>query len=89
MKCMFSVLIYIYCIGYMFIFNSCIISVLFSPVHHVSAPGEIRQEYEAMVAMEQQELLQRKSKEDMASAQLIQKFQVKKHYFAAQADFSF
>lgn len=59
----------------------------FSPVHHVSEPGEIRQEFEAMVAMEQQELLQRRSKEDMASVQLIKQFQVMKHYFVPQADF--
>ncbi|KAK3871612.1 hypothetical protein Pcinc_023265 [Petrolisthes cinctipes] len=49
--------------------------VLFSPVHHVSEPGEIRQEYEAMVAMEQQELGNRRSHEETASADLIKKFQ--------------
>jgi len=46
----------------------------------VSKPGEIREEYEAMVAIELQEAAHRKSQEEMASNQLLQKYQVRNKY---------
>nr|XP_053649566.1 E3 ubiquitin-protein ligase RNF168-like isoform X5 [Cherax quadricarinatus] len=45
------------------------------PVHHVSAPGEIRQEYEALLAQQLQEAALEKSQEELASNKLIQQLQ--------------
>lgn len=45
------------------------------PVHHVSAPGEIRQEYEALLADELQEAAEKRYEEEILSNKLIQQLQ--------------
>ena len=49
---------------------------IFVPVPRVSAPGEIRQEYEAQIEREQKELASRRSQEEEASNKLIQQLHV-------------
>ncbi|XP_042206844.1 E3 ubiquitin-protein ligase rnf168-like isoform X2 [Homarus americanus] len=50
-------------------------SEVFVPVHSVSAPGEIRQEYETFLAKQLEEAALRKTEEEIASNRLIQLLQ--------------
>nr|XP_045620186.1 E3 ubiquitin-protein ligase RNF168-like isoform X1 [Procambarus clarkii] len=45
------------------------------PVHHLSAPGEIRQEYETLLAQEHRDEIERRTEEEWASNKLIQELQ--------------
>lgn len=46
------------------------------PRPHVCQPGEIRQEYEALLAQQEQERSLQRTEEELASSRLIQQLQV-------------